>query len=161
MRTSPYFLKINAKSLFSVLFIGRVLAGGYYHVFERYHDFAVKIIYFLNTWFLLQNHDNALNHDNDFQWEKALSGERGATDRVTLLRLFLVGNDIENMKNVFYGNCILFISLKSNIENQKIMRIRESWFSHGVALPLKFVDSFQRTLFQRILILPYRFSNML
>ena len=53
---------------------GLVLTEGNYHELERYHDFAVEIIYFMNTWFLQQNHDNALNHDNSFQWEQALSG---------------------------------------------------------------------------------------
>ena len=53
--------------------LGLVLTQGCSHDLERYHDFVVEINYFLNTWFLLQNHDNALNQDNDFQWKQALT----------------------------------------------------------------------------------------
>ena len=51
----------------SMKYYGLVLTGGFYHDLERYHDFAVEINYFLNTRFLLQNHDNGLNHDNSLQ----------------------------------------------------------------------------------------------
>jgi len=55
----------------STLDFGLVLTGGYYHDLERYHDFAVEIMYSENRWFLLQNHDNALNHDKSLQQEQA------------------------------------------------------------------------------------------
>jgi len=42
----------------SIIHYELVIAGAYCYDIERYHDFAVEIMYFLNEGFLLSNHDN-------------------------------------------------------------------------------------------------------
>ena len=50
--------------------LGLVLTEGD-HDLEGYHGFVVEIIHSENKRYLLQNHNNALNHDNGLQWEEA------------------------------------------------------------------------------------------
>ncbi len=46
--------------------LGLVLTEGD-HDLEGYHGFVVEIIHSENKRYLLQNHNNALNHDNGLQ----------------------------------------------------------------------------------------------